>query len=251
MHATRAIGLTAKADEAHDYSVMHLQSDMNSFPTGVRLYPGHLDRDAQMDVLAAIRAVLDVAPLFTPRMPKSGRPFSVRMSNCGPLGWVSDENGYRYQASHPQTGAPWPPIPAALLRLWEQLAGFPAPPEACLINAYGPQAKMGLHQDRDETEFDAPVVSISLGDTCLFRIGGCQRSDPTRSVRLSSGDVVVLGGASRLAFHGVDRIFPGTSRLLPEAGRINLTLRRVTRSGSDQSTNPALSAKAPSETSYD
>jgi DNA oxidative demethylase len=251
MHATRAIGLTAKADEAHDYSVMHLQSAMNSFPTGVRLYPGHLDRDAQIDLLAAIRAVLDVAPLFTPRMPKSGRPFSVRMSNCGQLGWVSDENGYRYQASHPLTGTPWPPIPAALLRLWEQLAGFPAPPEACLINAYGPQAKMGLHQDRDETEFDAPVVSISLGDTCLFRVGGCQRSDPTRSVRLSSGDVVVLGGASRLAFHGVDRIFPGTSRLLPEAGRINLTLRRVTRSGSDQSTNPALSAKAPSETSYD
>ncbi len=224
---------------------------MNSFPTGFRLCPGHLDRDAQEELLAAVREVLQRAPLFTPRMPKSGRPFSVRMSNCGALGWVSDEGGYRYQASHPQTGTAWPPIPSSLTHLWRQLAGFPDPPEACLINFYGAHAKMGLHQDRDETEFDAPVISISLGDTCLFRVGGCKRNEPSRSVRLSSGDVVVLGGASRLAFHGVDRILPGTSRLLPEGGRINLTLRRVTRSGCVMSTNQASSAKAPSETSHD
>ncbi len=220
--------MTTKADKEHDYSVMHLQSNMSGFPTGFRLYPGHFDRDAQVDLLAAVRDVLDAAPLFVPRMPKSGRPFSVRMSNCGALGWVSDESGYRYQVSHPQTGRPWPPIPAALMQLWDRLAQFHEPPEACLINFYGPHAKMGLHQDRDETEFAAPVISISLGDTCLFRVGGCKRNEPTRSVRLSSGDVVVLGGASRLAFHGVDRILPGTSRLLPEGGRINLTLRRVT-----------------------
>jgi alkylated DNA repair protein (DNA oxidative demethylase) len=243
--------LTTKADWAHDYSVMHFPSDMNSFPTGFRLYPGHFARDAQVELLTAVHEVLQAAPLFTPRMPKSGRPFSVRMSNCGALGWVSDAGGYRYQASHPQTGMAWPPIPSSLTQLWSQIAGFPDPPEACLINFYGAHAKMGLHQDRDETEFDAPVISISLGDTCLFRVGGYKRNEPSRSVRLSSGDVVVLGGPSRLAFHGVDRILPGTSRLLPEGGRINLTLRRVTRSGCVMSTNQASSARAPSETSHD
>jgi alkylated DNA repair protein (DNA oxidative demethylase) len=151
------------------------------------------------------------------------------MSNCGPLGWVSDERGYRYTPVHPVTGAPWPSMPAALLRLWEELADYPHPPEACLINYYGPGTKMGLHQDRDEHDFAAPVVSISLGDSCLFRLGGVKRNDRTRSFRLTSGDVVVLGGDSRLVFHGVDRIESDTSTLLPEGGRINLTLRRVTR----------------------
>ena len=154
---------------------------------------------------------------------------SVMMTNCGPLGWMTDEAGYRYQRTHPETGQPWPPIPPMLLRAWEELADYPHPPEACLINYYGPQARMGLHQDRDEQDFEAPVVSLSLGDTCLFRIGGTKRNDPTRSVRLASGDAVALGGEARLAFHGVDRILPGTSTLLPEGGRFNLTLRRVTR----------------------
>jgi DNA oxidative demethylase len=209
---------------------MNLPSELDGFPAGFRFYPGHFDREGQVELLAAVRALLQAAPLFTPCMPKSGRPLSVRMSNCGPLGWVSDEGGYRYQSSHPETGGPWPPMPSALTALWVELSGFGAPPEACLINFYGPRAKMGLHQDRDELEFDAPVISISLGDSCLFRLGGRTRAEPTRSIRLSSGDVLVLGGASRLAFHGVDRIYPGTSGLLPEGGRINLTLRRVTRS---------------------
>jgi alkylated DNA repair protein (DNA oxidative demethylase) len=200
---------------------------------GLRLYPGHLDREAQQGLLAAVRDILRAAPLFTPRMPKSGRPFMVRMSNCGPLGWVSDEDGYRYQPTHPDTGAAWPPMPRSLSALWSELARYPHPPEACLINVYDPAAKMGLHQDRDEADFDAPVISISLGDSCLFRVGGHKRNQPTRSIRLSSGDVVALGGAARLAFHGVDRIYPGTSPLLPEGGRINLTLRRVTRGSSD------------------
>jgi len=206
---------------------MNLQSDI----AGLRLYPGYFDRDGQVELLAAVRKVLQAAPLFTPRMPKSGRPFSVRMSNCGPLGWVSNESGYRYQPLHPETGAPWPPVPAMLLALWTKLARFRDRPEACLVNFYGPHAKMGLHQDRDESEFDAPVISVSLGDSCLFRVGGLTRNAPKRSIRLSSGDVLILGGAARLAFHGVDRIYPGTSSLLPEGGRINLTLRRVTRSG--------------------
>jgi alkylated DNA repair protein (DNA oxidative demethylase) len=149
------------------------------------------------------------------------------MTNCGSLGWVSDASGYRYQPHHPDTGAPWPPIPPAALAAWHELADYPHPPEACLINIYAPDARMGLHQDRDEQDFAAPVVSLSLGESCLFRVGGAGRSDPTRSFRLASGDALVLGGPARLAFHGVDRIIRGTSTLLPDGGRINLTLRRV------------------------
>jgi DNA oxidative demethylase len=194
---------------------------------GLELRPGYLDRAAQEALLAAVRAAIEQAPLFTPTMPRSGQPFTVRMTNCGPLGWVSDAGGYRYQPMHPQTGRPWPAIPEPAMQAWRELAGYAAPPEACLINVYAPSARMGLHQDRDEEDFAAPVLSLSLGDTCLFRIGGSRRSDPTRSFRLASGDAVVLGGKARLAFHGVDRIMGGTSTLLPEGGRINLTLRRV------------------------
>jgi DNA oxidative demethylase len=196
--------------------------------TGLRIYPGYLDRDGQAALVAALADVLAAAPLFVSRMPKSGQPMSVRMSNCGPLGWMSDETGYRYTATHPVTGRAWPPMPDMLLALWDDLAGYPCKPQACLINFYGPAAKMGLHQDRDEEDFNAPVVSLSLGDACLFRIGGLRRSDPTRSFRLSSGDALVLAGGERLAFHGVDRVYPGTSTLLPHGGRINVTLRRVT-----------------------
>ena len=217
---------------------------MSTLPAaqGLRVHAGYLDNAAQAALLASLRAILAEAPLYTPRMPKSGRPFSVRMSNCGPLGWVSDESGYRYQPLHPETGRPWPQIPAALYAIWRELACYPDPPEACLINFYGAGTKMGLHQERDESDFDAPVVSISLGDACLFRVGGQKRSAPSHTFRLSSGDVVVLGGQARLAFHGVDRIYPGTSRLLPEGGRINLTLRRVTRGASAGSCRPAAEA---------
>jgi DNA oxidative demethylase len=196
-------------------------------PSGLRLISGYLDRPAQESLARAIAAVLERAPLYVPRMPRSGKPLSVRMSNCGPLGWVSDAAGYRYQATHPETGQPWPAIPRMLLEAWSDLARYPHPPEACLINRYGPATRMGLHQDRDEQDFSAPVLSLSLGDACLFRVGGLRRSDPSRSVELKSGDALVLGGEARLAFHGVDRVFPGTSTLLPQGGRINLTLRRV------------------------
>ena len=202
-----------------------------AWPEGLKLKPEFLDAEQQAALLETIRAVVREAPLVTPRMPKSGKPLSVRMSNCGPLGWVTDESGYRYQPTHPETGRPWPAIPLMLLDAWERLAGYPHPPEACLINYYGPEARLGLHQDRDEKDFAAPVVSLSLGDTCLFRVGGTRRNDPTQAFRLASGDAVVLGGESRLAFHGVDRIIAGTSRLLPQGGRINLTLRRVSLAG--------------------
>ena len=193
-------------------------------------FPQALAREGQTALLAAISEVIAEAPLFTPTMPRSGKPMSVRMTNCGPLGWVTDkERGYRYQATHPETGKPWPPIPAALLELWRELARYPAPPEACLVNYYAGKAKMGLHQDKDEGDFAAPVLSVSLGDTGIFRLGGRSRKDPTRAFELKSGDVVVLGDTDRLAFHGIDRILAGTSDLVPEGGRFNLTLRRVTK----------------------
>lgn len=197
-------------------------------PRGIRHIPGFLDRQRQEALVEALREIVAEAPLYTPTMPRSGKEMSVRMTNCGSLGWVTDaERGYRYQPTHPMTGRPWPPIPAMLLDIWNEVSGTPLQPEACLVNYYGPDARMGLHQDRDEREFSAPVLSISLGDACLFRVGGTSRDDSTVSFRLESGDVVLIGGESRLAFHGVDRIYPGTSALLKREGRINLTLRRV------------------------
>lgn len=196
---------------------------------GVVHHPGWLDRPAQEALLADLRAVVKAAPLFVPRMPRTGKPFSVRMSNCGLLGWVSDETGYRYQPAHPETGEPWPAMPDVLLAAWQALAGYPHPPEACLINLYDAKAKMGLHQDRDEDDLDAPVLSLSLGDTAVFRVGGTSRGGKTVSLKLQSGDALSFGGPARLAFHGIDRIIAGTSTLLPQGGRINLTLRRVSR----------------------
>ncbi len=194
---------------------------------GFRILPGYFDRAAQERLLDEIRAVVSAAPLFLPRMPGTGKPFSVRMSNCGPLGWVADADGYRYQPTHPVTGAPWPPIPGLLRDAWHDLCPQAPDPQACLVNYYSAEARLGLHQDRDEETFDAPVLSVSLGATAVFRIGGTTRRAPTRSLRLGSGDVVVLGGEARLAFHGIDRIVKGTSELVTDDGRINLTLRRV------------------------
>jgi alkylated DNA repair protein (DNA oxidative demethylase) len=191
-------------------------------------YPAYLDRVAQEALRDDLREIVRAAPLFQPRMPRTGKAFSVRMTNCGPLGWVSDIDGYRYQPQHPDTGAPWPDIPWIAQRAWAELATGAPPPQACLVNFYDATARMGLHQDRDEQDFSAPVLSLSLGDTCLFRIGGTERGAPTRSFRLNSGDALVLGGPSRLALHGVDRIMAATSTLLSPGGRINLTLRRVT-----------------------
>lgn len=202
---------------------------MQVLPNGIHHIPGHLDRAAQETLRDDIRAIVTKAPLFRPTMPRTGKPLSVRMSNCGPLGWVTDkERGYRYQPTHPATGKRWPDIPKVLIALWNEVSGYDHPPEACLINFYDEGAKMGLHQDRDEQNFDAPVISVSLGDTCRFRVGEVRREGRTTSFKLASGDVVIMGGAGRLCFHGVDRIYPDTSTLLKNGGRINLTLRRVT-----------------------
>lgn len=203
---------------------------MLELPEGLRHLPHCLSPFDQQALVEDVRDVVARAPLFIPVMPRSGQPMSVRMTNCGSLGWVTDkEKGYRYQPVHPETGNRWPEIPKRLLDLWRTLTGLDYDPEACLVNFYTDDAKMGLHQDRDEEEFSAPVLSISLGNSCLFRFGGHNRKDPTRSIRLDSGDIVLLGGPSRLLFHGVDRIYPDTSALLKNGGRINLTLRRVTK----------------------
>ncbi len=196
---------------------------------GLTYSPENFDRPAQEALVKDLWAAISVGPLFTPVMPRTGRPFSVRMTNLGPLGWVSDRAGYRYQATHPDTGKSWVPMPEVLLDLWRRVSGYAHPPEACLLNYYAQGAKMGLHQDRDEEDFDAPVVSVSLGDTAIFRIGGPARGGRTETLKLSSGDVLVMGGASRLCFHGIDRVIPGTSTLLKDGGRINLTMRRVTK----------------------
>lgn len=196
---------------------------------GVKWLPGHLGPQAQSRLLELVRAAVRQAPLFQPVMPRSGKPLSVRMTNMGQFGWLSDRASYRYQHTHPVTGKPWPEMPQMLLELWYAVSGYPHPPQACLVNFYEASARMGLHQDRDEEDLDAPVVSVSLGDTAVFRIGGLERKSPTSSIRLQSGDVVVLGGEGRLCFHGIDRVVPGTSALLKDGGRINLTLRRVTR----------------------
>ena len=201
---------------------------MATLLNGIRHIPDHIDRTSQEKLVEIIRGIAAEAPLYVPTLPKTGKPMSVRMTNCGSLGWVTDrDRGYRYQATHPATGKPWPAIPPELLDLWQTLAGYEKPPEACLINFYSDDARMSLHQDRDEMDLEAPVLSISLGNTCLFRVGGLDRKDPTGSFRLSSGDIVLLAGEGRLAFHGVDRIYPATSTLLKNGGRINLTLRRV------------------------
>jgi alkylated DNA repair protein (DNA oxidative demethylase) len=205
---------------------------------GISLWREALDRAAQQSLVADVLARAGQAPFYKPRMPISGKPFSVEETNFGPLGWVSDESGYRYAEAHPVTGAPWPSIPQSLLDIWNETTRCEAPPECCLVNLYRGGARMGLHQDRDEAALDAPVLSVSLGDEALFRIGGTSRRDPTKSLRLKSGDLLTFGGPARLAYHGIDRVLEGSSDLVPGGGRINLTLRRVTASKDKKDARP-------------
>lgn len=190
---------------------------------GFEIHKARLSPEAQAALVEDLRRVAAAAPFFTP-VTSRGQPMSVRMTSCGELGWMSDRRGYRYEPRHP-SGAPWPPIPEAVLTLWRDLATAERDPDSCLVNWYGETARMGLHRDADEAEFRWPVLSISLGDAAVFRMGGLERSDPTSSVSLESGDVVVMSGSARLAYHGIDRIRFGSSRLLPQGGRINLTCR--------------------------
>lgn len=193
---------------------------------GVDLWQSWLSPEDQKTMLAEIRAVAAQAPLFTPVTP-SGKTMSVRMTAAGRFGWVTDKAGYRYERRHPG-GMDWPPIPPSVLAAWEALSGSDRAPECCLVNYYPPGARMGMHQDRDEADFAQPMMSISLGDEALFRIGNTTRGGKTESVWLRSGDVLRMGGAARLLYHGIDRVKDGSSALLKDGGRINLTLRVVT-----------------------
>jgi len=194
---------------------------------GIHLWPGGLDTSEQKSLIAEVFARVEEAPFYTPKMPGSGKEFSVQETNFGSLGWISDTRGYRYEPLHPYTNNAWPTIPPVLLRLWNATTAYPALPECCLVNLYRGSARMGLHQDRDEQALDAPVLSVSLGEESLFRIGGENRRGPTKSLKLRSGDVLIFGGPARLAFHGIDRVTAGSSGLIPGGGRLNLTLRRV------------------------
>ncbi|MEP1230315.1 MAG: alpha-ketoglutarate-dependent dioxygenase AlkB [Litorimonas sp.] len=201
---------------------------MPGFAQGFAHYPLYFDIQAQQALIDAVKLGAATAPFYQPTMPKTGAPLSVAMSNFGPLGWVTDKDkGYRYETVHPKTGRPWPQLPKLLQDLWDDVSGCKAAPEACLINWYREDTKMGLHIDQDELEARAPVVSVSLGDPAMFRLGGPTRGGPTRGVKLFSGDVVVLGGASRMCYHGVSKVYYGQSALVPRGGRINLTMRRV------------------------
>lgn len=208
---------------ARAYGLIYIKS-MES--NGFRLVPAALDTDRQASLVACVMNALAISPPYRPMTPW-GKPMSVEQSSFGPLGWITDARGYRYEPRHPLTGEAWQAMPQALLDLWSRHAGCSIAPDSCLINLYRGEARMGLHQDADEADLSVPVLSISLGDTAVFRLGGAARGDPSRTVRLSSGDICVLDGASRHFFHGVDRILAGSSRLIPGGGRINLTLRRA------------------------
>jgi len=193
---------------------------------GVEVVKSCLDEARQVRLVEAVREVWRQAPPYAPETPY-GKAMSVRMTSAGGFGRYSDRSGYRYVSEHPH-GAAWPGIPEEILDIWRELTGHERLPDCCLVNFYGEGARMGMHQDKDEADFSWPVVSISLGDDGLFRIGNLTRGGKTESVWLNSGDVVVMGGEARLVYHGVDRIRYGSSRLLENGGRINLTLRVVT-----------------------
>ena len=201
---------------------------MTDFPPGFAHYPLYYNAVEQAELIEAVRIGVQQAPFFVPRMPRTGIPLSVVMSNFGELGWVTDkEHGYRYDPVHPVNGKSWPAMPKLLTDLWDDVTAYPVQPEACLINWYREGSKMGAHIDNDEQDAKAPVVSISLGDPAMFRIGGPKRGGPTQGIKLYSGDVVVMAGESRFCYHSVSKIFYGESALLPKGGRINLTMRRV------------------------
>ncbi|MDO5758538.1 MAG: alpha-ketoglutarate-dependent dioxygenase AlkB [Rhodobacterales bacterium] len=192
---------------------------------GFRILPGYLDAGRQAALVSALRDVVAQAPMFAPVTP-SGKAMSVRITSAGRYGWVPGRSGYGYARTHPQ-GQEWPPIPQILLEAWRDLVSTARDPECCLVNYYGAGARMGLHQDRDEADFNWPVLSVSLGDEGLLRIGNTARGGSTVSHWLQSGDVVVMGGPARLTYHGIDRIRFGSSSLLPKGGRLNLTCRVV------------------------
>lgn len=198
---------------------------------GFFLFKSKLTKVAQQEILAAARVIVRQAPLFRPAMPGSGQPFNYAMTNCGDLGWVADKDGYRYQEDHPNTGKGFPAMPQVIRELTIDLAKETGNddfyPESCLLNFYSKGAKLGLHQDITENNLSAPIISISLGDTGIFVLGGKHRTDKTKQYIIQSGDCIVMSGESRMYFHSFKGIVPNTSSLLKNGGRLNLTIRQV------------------------
>jgi alkylated DNA repair protein (DNA oxidative demethylase) len=191
-------------------------------PGGFYLLQGWLNESRQEEIVREIETVAQEAPFFTPTMPRFGAPFRIEITNCGDLGWVSDKQGYRYQPTHPLTGNAWPRIPERILeeqRLLCDCLGFRYfNPESCLINRYREGGSLGLHRDDTEKKLDAPIISFSIGERCVFSLGGLKRTDPLERYIIQSGDAVVLSGESRLRFHKVENV---------EGLRYNLTIRQV------------------------
>ena len=192
---------------------------------GFKIFKERLDLNIQNDLISDLREIVKVAPLFSPHVP-GGNKMSVKMTSAGKYGWFSDSKGYRY-VSRQKNGNNWPQIPNSIMEIWQKFVSSERNPDCCLINYYSKDAKMGMHQDNDEADFDWPVLSISLGDDALFRIGNVEKGGKTDSLWLNSGDIIVMGDEARLKYHGIDRIRSGTSNLLKNGGRINLTLRVV------------------------
>ena len=184
----------------------------------------------QQEILAAARTVVKQAPLFRPSMP-SGQSFNYSMTNCGDLGWVADRHGYRYQQTHPHTLRVFPAMPQVIKNLAVVIAKETGNddfyPQSCLINLYNKGEKLGMHQDSTERNKSAPIISLSLGDSGIFVLGGCLRTDETKPYIVQSGDVIVMGGESRNFFHAFKGTVPNTSNLLKNGGRLNLTIRQV------------------------
>jgi alkylated DNA repair protein (DNA oxidative demethylase) len=199
-------------------------------PDGFSVLSIALGFDAQEQAYAAIGSVVASAPFSQPRT-KGGGQFSAELTNCGAAGWWSDERGYRYETVDPRSGLPWPDMPSAFTEMLNsaltgtEAAGFE--PDACLINHYAPGAKMGLHQDKDEADFSHPIVTVCLGASADFWIGGFKRADKPMIVPVHSGDVLIMGGASRMRYHGVRKVYAGTSPLAGLDGRISLTFRKA------------------------
>ncbi len=211
---------------------MDLSADLfpPDLPTGTQHLKAAVAKGMQARLLAAVRRVEQKAP-FRQARTKSGGLYSAEMTNCGTVGWWSDAKGYRYTKAQPGSDVPWPRIPPTFSKVLDEIVvDTPWPDfssDACLINHYTKGAKMGLHQDRDEADFDQPIVTVCLGAAADFLIGGCARSDKPLVLTVESGDVIVMGGESRMRFHGVRKIYPGTSPLPGLDGRISLTFRKA------------------------
>ncbi len=205
-------------------------SDDPPTPAGMVVLRGRLSRAEQAEFVRLAFEVADDAPFYTPVM-RGGAPFRVQMTSAGDIGWLSDEAGYRYARVHPETKRPWPEIPEPITSFAKAAAleaGFSGfTPDSCLFNLYRSDGKLGIHRDHVEQDRVSPIVSVSLGDSCVFKFGGLSKGGPFTDWTLVSGDVVVFGGPSRLAWHGVSKILRGTSDLIPGGGRMNLTVRRA------------------------